>query len=340
MTSTNKKSEDFTNKLKRKAKHIRSKRIVDSLEEGKWDPVKLEKRGVLPQQVRIRNEAGRIANDREKADTFAEFYESKQWKYEREEPAEQGMNRTPLRGAQNIDTEPVTMEELKGVIHKLKTNKAPGPNGTPIELFQWLDDGALEPLLTHINECWEKGEITEGTNDANVAVLFKKGSTENPENYRPIALLNTTYKILASIIQRRLAKGMDQAIDEMQFGFRNGRNTSQPLQIVRRTAEIFEEPGAAMYMLLIDWEKAFDKVDQERLIFALETMGIPQTVIGIIRAIYEKPNFAVKDRGRTSTRRRQKAGIRQGCPLSPYLFGISMTVIMEDVEKGLTEFGK
>ena len=173
--------------------------------------------------------------------------------------------------------------------------------------------------------------------NANIAVLFKKGSTDNPENYRPIALLNTTYKILASIIQRRLAEGMDQAIDEMQFGFRKGRSTSQPLQIVRRTAEIVEEAGDSMYMLLIDWEKAFDKVDQERLIFALERMGIPRKIIGIIKKLYEKPNFAVKDRGRTSTRRRQRAGIRQGCPLSPYLFGILMTVIMEDVENGLTE---
>ena len=105
-----------------------------------------------------RNEDGRIVNDREKADTFAEFYENKQWKREREAPAEQGINRTPLRGARDIKTEPVTMKELKGVIHKFKTNKAPGPNGTPIELFQWLGDGALEPFLTHINECWEKAK--------------------------------------------------------------------------------------------------------------------------------------------------------------------------------------
>ena len=137
-----------------------------------------------------------------------------------------------------------------------------------------------------------------------------------------------------------MAEGMGKAIDDMQFGFRKGRSTSQPLQIVRRVAEIVEEPGAAMYMLFIDWEKAFDKADQERLIFALERMGIPQTTVGLISAIYEKPNFAVKDRGRTSTRRRQKAGIRQGCPLSPYLFGILMTVMMEDVEEGLTEQDK
>ena len=55
----------------------------------------------------------------------------------------------------------------------------------------------------------------------------------------------------------------------------DSESTSQPLQIVRRAAETIE-PGAAMYMLLLDWEKAFDKVDQERLIFALERMGIPQ----------------------------------------------------------------
>ena len=110
---------------------------------------------------------------------------------------------------------------------------------------------------------------------ANVAVLSKNGSIENPENYRPIELQSTTYKILASIVQRRLAQGMDQAIDEMQFGFRK-RSTSQPLQIARRTAEIVEESGASMYMLLIGWEIAFDKVDQERLIFAPERMGIPQ----------------------------------------------------------------
>ena len=168
------------------------------------------------------------------------------------------------------------MEELKMVIKKFKRNKSPGPDGVPIELFQWLDDDTLEPILTHINTCWESGTITEGMNDANIAVLHKKGSTENPENYRPIALLNTTYKIIASIIQRRLAESMDHTIDEMQYGFRKRKSTSQPLQIVRRTAETVEESGASLYMLLIDWEKAFDKVDQERLIIALARMGIPQ----------------------------------------------------------------
>ena len=133
-----------------------------------------------------------------------------------------------------------------------------------------------------------------------------------------------------------MAEGMDKAIDEMQFGFRKGRSTSQPLQIVRRTAEIIES-GAAMYMLLIDWGKNIRQSRSRETNLRTRKNGHSIKIIGLIRTIYEKPNFAVKDRGRTSTRRRLRAGIRQGCPLSPYLFGIYMTVIMEDVEEGLTE---
>ena len=110
--------------------------------------------------------------------------------------------------------------------------------------------------------------------NASVAVLFKKGSTENPENYRPIAFLNTAYKMFVSIVQRRLAQGMDQAIDEMRFGFNKKKYITAIAKIARRTADIVEEPGASLYMLLIDWEKALDKVDQETLISALERMGI------------------------------------------------------------------
>ena len=75
-------------------------------------PGKIGKISFLHQHIRIRNEAGRIVNDREKADTFCGILRE-QWKCEREEPAEQGMNRTPLRGAQDVKTEPITMKELR-----------------------------------------------------------------------------------------------------------------------------------------------------------------------------------------------------------------------------------
>ena len=142
-------------------------------------------------------------------------------------------------------------------------------------------------------------------------------------------LLNIGYKLLASMIQRRLSDAVDHRIDPAQFGFRKARSTAQPVHIHRRVQEIHEEAGLELITILLDWEKAFDKIHQDKLIQALQRIGIPEKVVRLIRAIYRAPKFCVKEIGNKSTQRRQYTGIRQGCPLSPYLFVLVMTVIMK-----------
>ena len=73
-------------------------------------------------------------------------------------------------------------------------------------------------------------------------------------------------------------------------------------------------------MLLLDWEKAFDKIDHDMMFIALRAMGIPQELMKIIEGTYTNPNFFVEIEGIASSVARQCTGIRQGCPLSPYLF--------------------
>ena len=70
---------------------------------------------------------------------------------------------------------------------------------------------------------------------------------------------------------------------------------------------------------------------------AIKRLGIPNKIINMISEIYREPNYTIVDKGTTTDPRIQRAGIRQGCPLSSYLFIMLMTVIMYDVEKGLTE---
>ena len=89
---------------------------------------------------------------------------------------------------------------------------------------------------------------------AELVTLYKKGNVEDPANYRPIALLNTIYKICASISQIRLANGLDDTLWETQFGFRKKRSTSQPLFVTRRLQDQAECTGDKLFMVFLDWE--------------------------------------------------------------------------------------
>ena len=92
-----------------------------------------------------------------------------------------------------------------------------------------------------------------------------------------------------------------------------------------------------MYTLLLDWENALDKVDQEIMVIVLKRMGIPEEMTDLIPSIYKEPQVNIKDGKLKSSTKYQQTGIRQGCPLSPYLFIILLSAIMKDINNNLTE---
>jgi hypothetical protein len=87
-------------------------------------------------------------------------------------------------------------------------------------------------------------------------------------------------------------------------------------------------------MVLLDWEKAFDKVTREGLMSALGRMNVHPKLQEVIGAMYKQPTFRVEMDGCASKWHKQETGIRQGCPLSPYLFLIIMTVMFKDIHEG------
>ena len=136
-------------------------------------------------------------------------------------------------------------------------------------------------------------------------------------------------------MQRRLASALDKLIMKTQFGFRSGRSTVDALFIARRLQEYAERRGQKGLMLLLDWEKAFDKINHDMMFKALEEMCIPDELMRVIKGMYKNPQFCVEVEGIKSSTARQNTGIRQGCPLSPYLLFAVIPKITDTLRKGL-----
>ena len=100
---------------------------------------------------------------------------------------------------------------------------------------------------------------------------------------------------------------------------------------MRRIAEFGIGTYNKLHLVLLDWEKAFDKVDRNKMFEALERFKVNKKYINIIKSLYKNTQFKVEIEGDSSKWLKQETGIRQGCPLSPYLFLIIMTVLFHDV---------
>lgn len=164
----------------------------------------------------------------------------------------------------------------------MKNNKSPGPDGLPVEFFKHMNEESMI-VLEILNDCWINEIMPDEMELAELVTLYKKGNVEDPANYRPISFLNTLYKLYASIIQVKLANGLDDSLWETQFGFRKKRNPAQPLFVTRRLQDHAECTGDKLFMVFLDWEKAFDKNDQEKLIEVMERLRVPPKLIAILK---------------------------------------------------------
>ena len=138
------------------------------------------------------------------------------------------------------------------------------------------------------------------------------------------------------MLHARLRESIDGRLSPFQYGFRSSRSTSTPLFIIRRLLELHERHGLSFYALFLDWAQAFDTVSHQALENALYRIGVPRAFLAPVMAIYEAPEFQVRDSGMHSPVHKFRRGIRQGCPLSPYLFIIVLSVLFEDTYSELS----
>ena len=196
-------------------------------------------------------------------------------------------------------------------------------------------------LLDMYNETLTNCNVPSTWTEARVVNIFKgKGSDTDVANYRPISLLNTAYKLFATMMQSRLAGTSESKLRPTQFGFRAGKGTRHPLFIVRRAIEWSKMTNRPLHLLFLDWQQAFDSIDHTAMLEARYRFGIPQNYIDLIEQFYTLPTFQIESWSEAPAKGKVNAGIRQGCPLSPYLFVIVLSVIMTDLDDHLRLTGQ
>ena len=312
------------------------------LEQAEWAEVKNTKKGFVPKHTKIKHKDGTVASSEARPEVLADYFEEVQWgnkknAEKRESHAKEKFfrNNVLYEKQANITTGEYTLSELRRVLKKAKKGKAPGPDGIPMDVFMFMADDNLMAVLSLINRWKGDRNYPVELTLADIVTIFKKGNVEEPGNYRPIALLQSLYKLHAALLRNRLIEGLDDRLDKAQFGFRARRSTAQPLFVARRLIDIAEASGDSLILVFLDWEKAFDRVDQKEMINAVRRMNVPDEVIKELECMYESIQFRIRDAEGTSTARPQNTGIRQGCPLSPYLFIILMTTMFMDIHNEL-----
>ena len=103
-----------------------------------------------------------------------------------------------------------------------------------------------------------------------------------------------------------------------QYSFREKKGTTHAIFIAHRLPEYAERAGIDGQMVLLDWEKALDRMDHSWLMKGLRSYGLTDKMMKTIEGMYANPSFDVEVDGARSSKRTQHRGIRQGCPLSLY----------------------
>lgn len=160
--------------------------------------------------------------------------------------------------------QPITTEEVKTAIRRIKNGKSPGIDGLHNEFFKTGD--TVQRWLTDIfNKAWEEERVPNEWRRAIICPIHKKGDKKRCQNYRGISLLTSASKIYERVLERRLRSAVEDCLGEWQYGFRPNRSTMDLVFSLKMIVEKTIEYDSRMYIAFIDLEKAFDRIPRERL---------------------------------------------------------------------------
>ena len=144
-------------------------------------------------------------------------------------------------------------------------NKASGGDGIPVELFQNLKDYAVKVLHSIGQQIWKSQQWPQDWQRAVFIPIPKKGNAKECSNYHTIALISHTSKVMLKILQARLQQYMNHELPDVQAGFKKRQRNQRSIANIHWIVEKARELQKNIYFCFIDYAKAFDCVDHNKL---------------------------------------------------------------------------
>ena len=190
-------------------------------------------------------------------------------------------------------TAPFTIEEVKEAIFQMEKNKAPGPDGFPAEFYQKFWEIIKGDIMLMFKDLFHGNLPLFSLNFGVITLIPKLQEVNVIQQYRPICLLNVSFKIFTKVATNRLNMVADKVISPTQTAFMQGRNILEGVVILHETVHEMHRKNLSGIIFKIDFEKAYDKVKWPFLLQTLRMKGFSAKWISWIHTFISGGSVAV-----------------------------------------------
>jgi hypothetical protein len=231
--------------------------------------------------------------------------------------------------------EPVTLEEIFQAIKSGKLKKASGCDGICHEFLSKMWEANKHDLLQIMNEMYRDAMITAQQKHGLLACIPKHAQALHIDDYRPLTILNTDYRLLTRIIAARLRPWLPEILQRSQYCCIPDNTVFDAIATIRDVVAHSEATGAPLCILTIDFQGAFGNLSHDYLFEVLRQYGFSDRFRLLIWNIYKDSTSTVQINGYRTRPIPIRSSVRQGCPLSMILFAMCLNPLLRTLKRSL-----